>query len=55
METLVKILQEKMLLIEQLESQLAEQTKKAKENSESMLYWYEKCTALSTPKTTENE
>ena len=42
METLVKIIEEKMLLIEQLESQLKEQTERAEENSKSMLYWYEK-------------
>jgi len=51
METLLKILQEKMLLIEQLESQLIEQTKKAEESTKTMLYWYEKFNAL---KTTEN-
>jgi len=50
METLVKILQEKMLLIEQLESQLAEQTKRAEENSKTMLYWYEKFNNLTTAK-----
>jgi len=54
METLLKILQEKMLLIEQLESQLIEQTQKAEESTKTMLYWYEKFNRLSTQETTEN-
>ena len=54
METLLKIIEEKMLLIEQLQAQLIEQTKRAEENSKTMLYWYEKFNELSTPKTTEN-
>jgi hypothetical protein len=52
METLVKILQEKMLLIEQLEAQLVKAKEESKKQTESMLYWYEKCTAL---KNKENE
>jgi hypothetical protein len=55
METLVKIIEEKMLLIEQLEAQLTEAKENAKKQTDSMLYWYEKCTALSTLKTKENE
>lgn len=54
METLVKIIEEKMLLIEQLQAQLAEQTERAEENSKTMVYWYDKCNAVSTIKITEN-
>jgi len=55
METLLKILQEKMLLIEQLESQLIEQTKKAEESTKTMLYWYEKQTKASSEALTTTE
>ena len=34
-----------MLLIEQLQAQLKEQTERAEENSKTMLYWYEKFNA----------
>ena len=54
METLLKIIEEKMLLIYQLESQLAEQTERAEENSKTMIYWYDKCNTVSTIKITEN-
>jgi len=54
METLLKILQEKMLLIEQLEAQLIEQTKKAEESTKTMLYWYEKYNRLSPQETATN-
>jgi len=55
METLVKIIEEKMLLIEQLEAQLVKAKEESKKQTESMLYWYEKFTELSTSKTLENE
>lgn len=54
METLLKIIEEKMLLIEQLQAQLKEQTERAEENAKTMIYWYDKCNAVSTIKTTEN-
>lgn len=54
METLLKIIEEKMLLIDQLQSQLKEQTERADENSKTMVYWYDKCNALLTPKTETN-
>ena len=43
METLLKIIEEKMLLIEQLESQLIKQTERADENAKTMIYWFDKC------------
>ena len=54
METLLKIIEEKMLLIEQLQAQLAEQTERAEENSKTMIYWYDKCNTVLTPKTEKN-
>ena len=56
METLVKIIEEKMLLIEQLESQLIKNEEVLKEKSDSLLYWYRKFNELElTLKPTENE
>ncbi len=51
METLLKIIEEKMLLIEQLQSQLAEQTERADENAKTMIYWHGK---FNTKTTEEN-
>jgi hypothetical protein len=51
METLLKILQEKMLLIEQLESQLIAKDATISEKEKTSFYWYEKHNALTT---TEN-
>ena len=53
MKTLLKILQEKMLLIEQLESQLIEQKQKTEESTKTMLYWYERHNALTEGKNEE--
>lgn len=56
METLVKIIEEKMLLIEQLESQLVESQKEIKYQKDSKLDWYRKFVELEeTLKTTDNE
>jgi uncharacterized coiled-coil protein SlyX len=46
METLLKILQEKMLLIEQLESQLIAKDEKIAEQGKTIVYWYEKFNEL---------
>ena len=54
METLLKIIEEKMLLIEQLQAQLKEQTERAEENSKTMIYWYDKCNAVETTKAETN-
>ena len=42
------------LLIEQLQSQLAEQTERAEENSKTMIYWYDKCNAKTTEENGSN-
>jgi len=42
METLVKIIEEKMLLIEQLENQLLQSKKELETEEESKLFWYKK-------------
>jgi len=56
METLVKIIEEKMLLIEQLESQLVESQKEIEYQKNSKLDWYRKFIKLEeTLKPTENE
>jgi hypothetical protein len=48
METLLKILQEKMLLIEQLESQLIAKDITISEKEKTIVYWYEKHNNLTT-------
>jgi len=48
METLLKILQEKMLLIEQLESQLIAKDEKIAEQGKTIVYWYERHNNLTT-------
>jgi len=46
METLVKIIEEKMLLIEQLEAKLIEAQKEIEYQKESKFTWYKKFTEL---------
>lgn len=46
METLVKIIEEKILLIEKLESQLIEAKKEIEYQREQKLEWYKKFTEL---------
>lgn len=46
METLVKIIEEKILLIEKLESQLIEAKKEIEYQQESKFTWYKKFTEL---------
>ena len=43
-----------MLLIEQLQAQLAEQTERAEENSKTMIYWYDKCNTKTTEENGSN-
>lgn len=57
METLLKIIEEKMLLIEKLESQLIEaqnlvdlQKEETQKQTDSMLYWFDKFNKLNTTK-----
>lgn len=54
METLLKIIEEKMLLIEQLQAQLAKETERAEENSKTMLYWHDKCNEVKQKKVIVN-
>lgn len=54
METLLKIIEEKMLLIEQLQAQLKEQTERAEEKSKTMIYWCDKCNAKTTEENGSN-
>jgi len=56
METLVKIIEEKMLLIEELEAKLIERKKQVEYEQERKLDWYTKFIKLEeTLKTTDNE
>lgn len=56
METLVKIIEEKMLLIEELEAKLIERKKQVEYEQERKLDWYRKFVELEeTLKTTDNE
>jgi hypothetical protein len=48
METLLKILQEKMLLIEQLESQLIAKDATISDKEKTIVYWYTRCNDLTT-------
>ena len=48
METLLKILQEKMLLIEQLEAQLIAKDATISEKEKTIVYWYTRCNDLTT-------
>ena len=55
METLVKIIEEKMLLIEQLENQLLQSKKELETEKESKFFWYKSYSELqSTLNTTTN-
>ena len=53
METLVKIIEEKMLLVEELEDQLIELQKELEYQKERKFEWYKKFVELE--KTLENE
>jgi len=46
METLLKIIEEKMMLIEELTKQLEEKTKQLKGQQNSCMFWYDKFNEL---------
>jgi hypothetical protein len=46
MKTLLKIIEEKMMLIEELRKQLAEKTEEAKRQHDSSMFWYDKFNEL---------
>jgi len=54
METLVKIIEEKMLLIEQLESQLTEKTNELDKAEKGSTFWYQKYKSLEVNPQTSN-